>query len=152
MIARLVNAFLIGLAFVAILDFLFFIGLKINYFDFYVIKEYFNVLFIDNQNFYILLPLSLLVGYLVLYSGFSKIFIRFYLICIFLSAATIYEPIGLMAGEKIFLKENLRLKLGTTVFSADLLYSSRVYVYLYRKDLSKTIKLKRDEVTILTPW
>jgi len=51
MIARLLNAFLIGVGFVSIIDFLLFIGLKINYFDAYKIKEYFNTIFIDNQNF-----------------------------------------------------------------------------------------------------
>ncbi len=152
MIARFTNAFLMGVAFIAILDFLFFIGLKINYIDFYMIKEYFNIFFIDNQNFYILLPLGFIVGYLILYSGYAKFFIRVYLLAIFLSAATIYQPIGKLVGEKIFLKENMRFKLGSTTFSADHLYTSRQSIFLYRKDLSKTIKLESAEVTVLTPW
>lgn len=71
---------------------------------------------------------------------------------VYFSAATIYEPIGMMAGEKIFLKENLRFKLGSTTFSADLLYTSRDKIYLYRNDLDKVVKLEKEEVTLLTPW
>lgn len=152
MISKLLNAFLMGFAFVAILDFLFFIGLKINYFDLHGIKEYFNILFIDNQNFYLLLPFGFVCGYLILYSGFSKFFIKLYLVAIFLSAATIYEPIGLMVGNKMFLGENMRFKLGTTTFSADLLYTGRDKIYLYRKDIAKMIALPKDEIVILTPF
>lgn len=150
MIARVINAFLMGIAFVSIIDFLIFIGLKINYFDLYGVKEYFNVIFIDNQNFYILLPLSLVVGYLLLYSGFAKFFIRVYLVALLVSITALYKPVGKEIGKQAFLKENLRFKVGKTTFSADLLYKARDYTYLYRKDLAKTIKLKNEELKYLT--
>ncbi|MDN5376718.1 MAG: hypothetical protein PWQ42_14 [Sulfurospirillum sp.] len=152
MIARLINAFLIGVGFVSIIDFLLFIGLKINYFDAYKIKEYFNTIFIDNQNFYLLLPLSLIVGYLLFYSQFSKLFMRVYLVVLCLSFLSIYEPIGKELGHQIFLEENLRFKVGETTFSADLLYKGRSKTYLYRKDIDKFVVLSNEELEYLTTF
>lgn len=152
MITRIINAFLLGMAFVLIVDSLIFIGFKINFFDLYGIKEYFNIIFIDNQNFYIILPLCLVVGYLLIYSGYSKFFIRTYIVVVLLSAFSIYEPVGKELGKFFFMKENMRFKVGSTAFNADLLYKGRVYTYLYRKDISKVVKLKKEEVKVLTTF
>jgi len=152
MINRMFSSFIMGLAFVSILDFLYFIGLKLHYFDFYNIDEYFNIIFVDNQNFYILLPLSLVVGYLLLYNTFSKIFMKIYIVCIILFAFMLYEPIGKIVGGDMFVKESQRFKVGSTVFTGDILYVGRDRVYIFRKDISKTIKLQKDEVSFLTAF
>jgi len=152
MINRIFGSFIMGLAFVSILDFLYFIGLKLHYFDFYNIDEYFNIIFVDNQNFYILLPLSLVVGYLLLYSPFSKIFMKIYIVSILLFASMLYEPIGKTVGDEMFVKQNQRFKVGSTVFTGDILYVGRDRVYIFRKDISKTIKLQKDEVSFLTAF
>ncbi|WP_458700773.1 isoleucyl-tRNA synthetase [Sulfurospirillum sp. 1307] len=143
----IVNSFFMGIIFVSILDFLYFIGLKINYFDFYGISEYFNIIFVDNQNFYMLLPLSFVVGYLLLYSAFSKFFFKIYLVVLIASLFTLYAPVGKAFGDMIFKQENQQVKVGSTLFEADVLYMGRSFVYMYRKDIDKTIKLKVDEVT-----
>lgn len=148
MIAKIFNAFLMGIGFVSIIDFLIFISFKINYFDFYEIKEYFNIIFIDNQNFALLLPLSLVVGYLMLYT--KKIFLKLYIVVVLASVISLYAPIGTTLAQSFFMQENLRFKVGSTIFSADLLYKGRSYTYLYRKDLQKTVKLKNSEITFLT--
>ena len=146
MINRILGSLFMGLIFVSILDFLYFIGLKLNYFDFYKIDVYFNVLFVDNQNFYILLPLSFAIGYLLMYSPFVKVFMKIYIATILLFVTTIYEPIGKTLGESVFLKENQRYKLGSTTFSGATLYEGRDSIYIYRKEISKTIKLSIEEV------
>ena len=150
MINRILGSFFMGFIFISILDFLYFIGLKLNYFDFYKIDVYFNVLFIDNQNFYILIPVSLVLGYLLMYSPFIKVFMKIYIITILLFVTTIYEPIGKTLGESVFLKENQRYKLGTTTFSGATLYEGRESIYIYRKEISKTIKLSINEVKNIT--
>ncbi|WP_024954969.1 hypothetical protein [Sulfurospirillum arcachonense] len=150
MMNRLLNSLFMGFIFISILDFLYFIGLKLNYFDLYKIDEYFNVIFFDNQNFYILVPVSLVVGYLLMYSKFSKLFMKVYVVVILLFASTLYEPIGKSFGQSIFMQENQRLKLGSTTFSGDTLYIGRKNIYIYRKELAKTVKLKKDEVKNLT--
>jgi hypothetical protein len=139
-----------GFIFISILDFLYFIGLKLNYFDFYKIDVYFNVLFVDNQNFYILVPLALVVGYMLMYSKLAKQFLKIYVIIILLSATTLYEPIGKSLGETVFLKDNQRFKFGSTTFSGSTLYEGRTDIYIYREDLAKTIKLYKNEVKNIT--
>ncbi len=147
MIHKVVNSFFIGLVFVSLLDFLFFIGLKLNYFDAYGInKEYFNIIFIDNQNFYLLLPSFFIVGYLMLYCRFSKIFDKIYILFIVVSALSIYEPVGKSFGEFMFMKKGVTFRVGKVTFEGDLLYKGRKYLYIYRKDLAKTIKIKNSDV------
>jgi len=148
MIYRIFNSFFIGIAFVSLLDFLYFIGIKLNYFDFYKITEYFNVIFIDNQNFLLLILSFFIVGYLILYSKFSKLFTRIYIITIFLAASSIYEPIGLYFGESEFMQKEQTFILKTIKFNGNFLYKGRKYSYIYRNDLSKTIKLLNNEVKI----
>ena len=148
MIYRIFNSFFIGIAFVSLLDFLYFIGIKLNYFDFYKITEYFNVIFVDNQNFYLLILSFFVVGYLTLYSKFSKLFTRLYIVAIFLSASSIYQPIGRYFGESEFMQKDQTFILGTIKFQGNLLYKGRKYTYIYRNDLSKTIKLLNTEAKL----
>ncbi|GEM_PF-172163 len=151
MIYRIVNSFFMGLAFVSLLDFLYFIGIKLNYFDSYNIHEYFNTLFIDNQNFYILLISAFVVGYLLLYSSLSKIFMRIYLLCIFVSALSLYEPVGKYFAQKEFMLENQSFQVGPQRFQGDLLYVGREFTYIYRKDIAKTVKISNHDVINTTP-
>ncbi len=148
MIYKIFNSFFIGIAFVSLIDFLYFIGIKLNYFDFYKIKEYFNIIFIDNQNFYLIIPTIFIVGYLVLYSKFSKFFIRVYLLVIFLALASIYEPVGHYFGELEFMKENQNFRVGSVKFSGDLLYVGRKYIYIYRKDIDKTVRILKKDIKV----
>ncbi len=146
MINRIWGSLFMGLIFISILDFLYFIGLKLNYFDFYKIDVYFNVLFYDNQNFYILIPLALIIGYMLMYSSLAKSFMKAYIIIIILSTSTLYEPIGKSLGETLFQKDNQRFKFGSTTFSGATLYDGRTNIYIYRKELTKTVKLDKNKV------
>jgi hypothetical protein len=85
-----------------------------------------------------------------MYSPFIKIFMKIYIVTILLFVTTLYEPIGKSLGESVFLKENQRYKLGSTTFSGDTLYKGRSNIYIYRKDLAKTIKLPLEEVKNIT--
>jgi len=148
MIYRIFNSFFIGFVFVSLLDFLYFIGIKLNYFDFYKITEYFNVIFVDNQNFILVFLSCFIVGYLTLYSKFSKLFTRIYIITIFLAASSIYAPIGRYFGASEFMQKEQTFILGNIKFQGNILYKGRKYSYIYRNDLSKTIKLSNDELNI----
>ena len=146
MIYKIFNSFFLGIAFVSLIDFLYFIGIKLNYFDYYRIHEYFNVIFIDNQNFYLLIPGFFITGYLILYSKFTKFFTRLYLLVIILGLSCIYQPIGKYLGEMQFMSPNRVFMVGATKFDGDELYEGRKYIYIYRKDLSKTVKIIKTEV------
>ncbi len=145
MIGKLFSSFFLGLILYLLLDFLFFIGIKINYIDLYHIKEYYNILFVDQQNYIAMILFSSLLGYLITQKNRVKIFIFFYIFLILLSLSMLYKPIGNKIAESIFRVNNLSFQLGKIKFHGDLLYKGRVYSYIYRKDINKIIKLKNSE-------
>ncbi len=146
MISKVISSFLLGFIFVLLLDFLFFIGIKINYIDIYNIKVYYNPLFADNQPYILLFILSALFGYLISNKRSLKLFAYIYILLIFISLFTFYKPIGKSLGEILFKKDNLSFKVGKISFKGDLLYRGRKYTYIYRKDINKVIKLSNSEL------
>lgn len=151
MIFRLINAFGIGLALVLLPDFLFFIGLKLHYFEFYKITEYFNIYFFDNQIFWLLGLCALVVGYLMLYTPLRKAIQIFYLFVLGISLFCLYEPVGKSAGEALFMEKAQKFRLGNTSFTGDLLYVGRHIVYIKRAGIEPTVKIKKEELTHLGP-
>ncbi len=149
MILEIVTSFLFGFILVSLLDFLLFIGLKINYFNTYNIGEYFNVIFVDNQNVWLIVALSFLFGYLMLYSKLSKFFDTFYIILLILFASTLYEPIGKRVGEEIFREKNKIFEVSGTKFRGDLLYEGRNYYYIKRDEIKSAIRLSKEDVKIV---
>ena len=151
MIFRLINAFGIGLALVLLPDFIFFIGLKLHYFEYYKITEYFNVYFFDHQIFWLLGFVALSFGYLMLYTPFRKVVEVLYLFVLALSFLTLYAPVGQRAGEALFMKKDQRFRLGNTSFTGDMLYEGRKIVYINRQGIEPTVKLLKEEVMLLGP-
>ncbi|NPA73608.1 MAG: hypothetical protein GXO12_02745 [Epsilonproteobacteria bacterium] len=145
MIGKVIGSFFLGLMLYLLLDFLFFIGIKINYIDVYRIKEFYNLLFVDHQNYILLIVLSALFGFLITNKSTSKIFAYFYIVLIAVTLSTLYRPIGKSIAEKMFRKNDLSFRLGKVKFHGDLLYKGRVYSYIYRGDINKVIKLRNDE-------
>ncbi len=145
MIAKILNSFFIGLIFVLLLDFLIFVGIKINYIDFYGIKEYYNTLFVDNQSYLLLIITSFIFGYLISNKKIFKIFAYIYVVLIIVSFGTLYKPIGYKIGSMVFKKSDLIFKIGNITFKGDLLYKGRKFTYIYRNDIKKVIKIKNKE-------
>lgn len=143
---RLVGSFFLGLVFVLLLDFLIFIGIKINYIDLYHIKVYFNVLFVDNQSYILLIVLSAVFGYLISNKKTFKIFAFIYIIFILVSLLSFYRPFGEKLGKMIFEKDNLSFRVGDITFQGNLLYKGRKTTYIYRNDINKVIRLKNSDL------
>ncbi|MDD3323547.1 MAG: hypothetical protein PHN38_00290 [Sulfurospirillaceae bacterium] len=148
MINKFFNSLFIGFVLVLVMDFLYFMGLKLNYFDAYGVDEYFNTLFVDNQNYLIFFLLALIVGYGILYVPFNKFFAKVYLAVLILFFGMFYAPVGKYAGEQQFLVENVRFKVGSTAFSGNLIYEGRKFVYIWRIDIDKKVKLEKTKVAI----
>ncbi len=146
MISKVISSFLLGLIFVLLLDFLLFIGIKINYIDIYNIKVYYNPLFVDNQPYIVLFVLSIIFGYFISSKKRLKLFAYIYIVLIFLSLSTFYKPIGKNLGELLFKRDSLSFKVGKTAFNGDLLYRGRRYTYIFRKDIDKMIKLPNNDL------
>lgn len=146
MISKIINSFFLGLIFVLLLDFLIFIGIKINYIDFYNIKVYYNVLFVDNQSYILFFVLSAFFGYLISNKKSTRVFAYIYIFLVFVALSTLYSPIGKSLGELLFQKNSLSFKVGKITFKGDLLYRGRKQTYIYRKDINKVIKLSNKDL------
>ena len=149
MFTKLFNAFIFGSIFVLLLDFLLFVGLKINYFDYYGIDEYFNTIFVDNQPYILLFLLSIALGYAMLYLNKRKIFDRLYIILILIFATTFYQPIAKVVGTFLFTQKNQKLQVLDANITADIIYQGRQTLYLKKSNLFKVTKYSYDEVKLL---
>ena len=134
MFTKWFNASLFGFLFLLFLDFILFVGLKLNYFDAYGIHEYFNTLFADNQPLWLLLLLSPLLGYAMFYLRHWKLFDKLYLILFLLTAMTFYPPVGKKVGELLFMKQNRTIQLYGKTTKVDILYRGRDGIYLKKPD------------------
>lgn len=145
---RIVSAFLFGFMLILPLDFLIFIGLKLYYFDFYKIKEYFNIFFFDNQPVALILISSLVFGYLILYTPLKKMLQLFYLVALCACLAMLYKPLATSLGEDIFMERDKQIQFGTLSFRGDIIYRGRTFVYIKRVGIEPTVRLRKDRVKI----
>ncbi len=147
MFTKWFNASLFGFLFLLFLDFILFVGLKLNYFDAYGIHEYFNTLFADNQPWWLLL-LSPLLGYAMLYLRHWKLFDKLYLILFLFTATTFYPPVGKRVGELLFMKQNQTVQLYGKTTKVDILYSARDGIYLKKPGSAVTVKVGYGDVRL----
>ncbi len=144
--SKLFQAFLSGLFFTYFIDFFLFLGIKINYIDFYEIDLYYNILFADNQNIYLFLLSTFIIGYFVIYNNSTKLKVSFIGILFFLSTLTLVSPIGHKVGELLFMKKNITLKESKHIFIGNQYYNGRNEIYFYDYELQKIIILNKKEL------
>lgn len=146
---RIFGSFFAGFLFVLAVVFNIFVGLKINYFENFKINEYFNAIFIDNLNFYALMGFGVVVGYLLLYAKFRKIFRIFYLLALIISALTWQKDVGLWLGFEIFSQKSKMIvgyKDKVAVWAEGvILYQGREFLYFLKDD---GVVLKRQKTGI----
>lgn len=100
---KIVTAFLIGAFLTFGMDFLFFLGIKINYFDEIHIRVNFNTLFMENQNHFLYLTLTAILGFLFVYPKDQRVAVAIYLIFLLISSLTLIVPsIGKEMGMYLF--------------------------------------------------
>jgi hypothetical protein len=143
--SKIVQMILSGMFFTFILDFFLFLGIKENYIDAHNIKLYYNILFADNQNIFIFIFFTLLLGYVVMYLS-NKIAIVFVTLLFLLSASTLIAPIGKMAGEMLLMQKNITLKTDKYSYHGDLLYKGRKDITFYDYELKKVIILPKEKI------
>lgn len=148
MLVKLSNALFFGTIFVLLLDFLIFVGLKLNYFDFYGIDIYFNTLFVDNQPWLLLFFLSLALGYAMLYLRGNAIFDRIYIVLVIVSALLFYPPVGKALGERLFMEKGRSVEVLGKPMVVDILYRGRDRVYLKKPAAKVASGYRYDEVKL----
>ena len=142
--SKFFQALLSGIFFTYFIDFFFFLGIKINYIDYFNINIYYNILFADSQDIYIFTLLTLFLGYITIYihSTFIKLFVVGGLFIF--SVSTLIKPIGYNIGEKLFMKKNITLQDKKYTFIGDIRYIKRDGIVFYDKEIDKQIILKKS--------
>ena len=145
---KIFNAFFTGIIFVLAPIFTLCVGISNNYFSFYGINEYFNVIFVDNVPFLWLLPVFFIFGYCFFYAPFRKIFRAFYLLLLVLCALSWYPDFGRSLGEAYFMSKPLEMDLSSNLqseqkTSGKVLYDGRREIYFLRSDNDKVVKISK---------
>ena len=146
---RVIQMLLSGIFFTFILDFFFFLGIKLNYID-PLTKEvghfvYFNTLFIDHQNPFLFLLIALLSGWLIVYKK-PMVWLPILGMLFILNLSVLFPPIGEQVAKKLLLKQDVTLHSKKFTFKGDIYYIGREKILFYDKDLHKFIELDKSEI------
>jgi len=144
--SKLIQALLSGLFFTFILDFFIFLGIKLHYIDFYEINLYYNILFADNQNIFIYMFFTVLIGWLVIYVNSNKIKITIISLFFILSFSTLIAPIGHSVAKIVLMEENQVFNTKRHTFQGDIYYNGRDTISFYDYELEKIIILNKKEL------
>ncbi|MFA5461041.1 MAG: hypothetical protein WC274_03065 [Sulfurimonas sp.] len=144
--SKAIQALLTGMLITFILDFFLFLGVLLHYIEFYNIELYYNILFVDNQNWYLFFSLSIIFGWMVIYVKNYKISIIPILIIATLTSLTLFENIGYKAGEAMFMKKNITLHSAKFTYIGNIIYDGREEITFYDNELSKTITIKKKDL------
>jgi hypothetical protein len=143
--SKMIQAIFTGILFTFILDFFFFLGIKLNYIDFYNIDLYYNILFADNQNIFLYALLSALFGFLIIYAN-NTITIIITLFASILTLSTLIAPIGHTLGEFVLMQKDTQLIDEKHIYRGDIYYNGRTQITFYDKKIGKMIVLEKNRL------
>lgn len=145
--SRFVQAILVGVVIVFILDFFLFFGLLQNFIKPNEIDIFFNAMFVDNQNIYLLLVGVLFYGLMVMYSPFTSLT----LVVLGVSAIIFLLPIMSKditkdVAKKLFMQQNVVIKVRQYMYSGDIYYQGRKNTYFYDSEAKKLVKIENIKI------
>jgi len=143
---KAIQALLTGMFITFILDFFLFLGILLNYIDFYKVDLYYNILFADNQNGYLFFGLSALLGLLVVYVKNYKISLSVIAILCVAVLSTLTEDIGRNVGENMLMTKNTTLKTQKHLYVGDIIYDGRQKITFYDYNFKKTVALEKKDL------
>jgi len=144
--SKFFQAFLTGIFFTFILDFFIFLGIKLNYIDFYEIDLYYNILFADNQCFILYAIVSAIIGYVVIYVNDNKNSAIVLGVLLFTTTLTLIPPVGYKLGEMMLMQKNSTLQDERHTYVGDIYYDGRSRVTFYDYNLKKVINLDKTRL------
>lgn len=144
--SKAVQAFLSGVFFTFFIDFFLFLGMKLNYIDYYKIDLYYNPFFADNQNIYIYLLFSIFFGALITYIENTKMNLIIIGGFFLLSLSTFIHPIGHKIASILLMEKNVTYHDSRYVYKGDLYYNGRTQITFYDYELKKIITLNKKDL------
>lgn len=125
--------------------FLFFIGVKLGYIDYYGISEYYNVIFVDNMPWIAYWIYGVSFGVLVMLP-YKRLVGALYIVAAIISATMFIPSISLKVSTKLFAKESFHIVKKPWTYSGVLLYEGRDTYYLLNDENQKTMTFKKEEI------
>jgi len=144
--SKLVQALLIGLLTTLILDGFIFIGMLVNYIDFHNIELFYKPFFANNQNIYIFLIVSILLGSMITYIQNNKLNLSVLGILFVLSLSTLIPFIGNSLGEALFMSKNITLQDSRYTYKGDIYYDAKQYIVFYDHEVQKMITIQKKDL------
>jgi len=144
--SKAIQALLTGMFFTFILDFFLFLGIQLNYIEFYGINLYYNILFADHQNIYIFSILTLLLGFIVIYVNNNKVSLTIIGSLFFITSLTLIESVGNSVGESLLMTKNTTLKDKKFTYKGDIYYDGRKQITFYDNELKRIIILEKKDL------
>lgn len=142
---KVIQALLSGMFFTFILDFFLFLGIKQNYINTHEIALYYNILFADNQNIFIFMFFSILIGYVVIYRD-TRISLIVVIPLFVISFSTLISPIGNIVAEIILMKKNVTIQIKKSYYRGDILYNGRRNITFYDYKLNKILVFDKKNI------
>lgn len=144
--SKLVQAFLSGLFFTFIIDFLLFLGIFIHYIQFLEIDIFYNILFADNQNMILFFAISIFTGYLIIYLENTKINLIILGSLFLVVLLSLIPYIGYNVGKIILMKQNVTYQDARHTFNGDAYYDGRKTITFYDYELKRVIILQKKDL------
>jgi len=143
--SKLVQALLIGLLITLILDAFIFIGMHINYINYYEIELFYKPFFANNQDIYMFGIVSLILGFLITYIN-NKLSVIILGVLFTLSLSTLIAPIGKSLGEMIFMTKNVTLQDSKFTYNGSIYYNGKTQIIFFDTDVQKIILINKKEL------
>ncbi len=144
--SKLVQALLVGFLITLILDGLVFIGMLVNYINYYEIDLFYKPFFANNQNIYIFSFLSIIFGFIVTYINNDKFSTIIIGIVFTLSLSTLIFPIGNSLGEILFMTKGVTLKDSKYTYNGNIYYNGKTQIVFFDKDVEKIILIDKKDL------
>jgi len=144
--SKFIQALLSGVFFTFILDFFIFLGIFLHYIKPLEIDVYYNILFTDNQNIFIFIFFTFLIGYLNIYCSIKKLSIMIISILFILATSTLIPFIGNFLGKTILMQKDKIFYEQKHTFRGDIYYDGRNNITFYDYELKKIILLDKTKL------
>ena len=147
--SKILLALLTGMLITFIVDFFLFLGVKLNYFDFYEIEIFYNVLFADNQNFLLYFVSSIVFGFIVIFISNNNFFSQAKKIsCVLtiIAIAPLFSNIGESLGKMMFMTKDVTYNEIKHSFHGDVYYDGRRTIHFYDNELQRIIILQKKDL------
>jgi len=144
--SKFVQALLVGLLLTLVLDGFIFIGMLVNYINYYEIELYYKPFFANNQNIYIFGLLSILLGSLVTYIKNDKLSAIIVSILFISSLSTLFHPVGNTLGKMLFMTKGITLKDNKYTYHGDIYYNGETQIVFFDTDVQKIIIINKKDL------